>query len=226
MNCRTLVFYFMLLACLVSANCDEQLQLELVNSADAQLDDRLVAIPRSVFQLAEENALPLLHKADGTVLTTQVEDLDQDHKWDVMLLQVSLEAGEKAVIFYEETAAGTYPKFESKTNVYLGLSPKRNNQFREVKQHQRPSDHIAQSKPFLYQYEGPGWESELIAFRSYFDSRNGKDIFGKTRRQLITREIGLSENYHELQDWGMDILKVGSSLGAGAIGMKKGDSLF
>ena len=65
--------------------------------------------------------------------------------------------------------------------------------------------------------EGPAWENDNIGFRLYFDERNGFDIFGKTNTQLVLDNVGIGENYHELQDWGMDILKVGRSLGAGAL---------
>lgn len=66
-------------------------------------------------------------------------------------------------------------------------------------------------------YEGPGIESDRVAYRVYLDGRNGFDIFGKTRKDTVLQNIGLDgyESYHHLQDWGMDILKVGPSLGAG-----------
>ncbi len=109
---------------------------------------------------------------------------------------------------------------------YLYSSETRNGTFISADGHIRPKDHIAQSKPYIYQYEGPGWESDKVAFRTYFDSRNGRDIFGKTTDRMVTDEIGLDESYHELQEWGMDILKVNNSLGAGALAMLKGDSLY
>ena len=77
-----------------------------------------------------------------------------------------------------------------------------------------------------FQYEGPGWENDRIAFRNYFDERNGMDIFGKTTTEMILHKIGVGASYHELQDWGMDILKVGNSLGSGAIALLYEDSLY
>ncbi|GAB2510836.1 DUF4861 family protein [Microbulbifer agarilyticus] len=71
----------------------------------------------------------------------------------------------------------------------------------------------------LFKYEGPGWESELVAYRLYFDHRAAIDIFGKTRTQLVLPQVGVDgSDYHTLADWGMDILKVGQSLGLGGIG--------
>jgi hypothetical protein len=44
---------------------------------------------------------------------------------------------------------------------------------------------------------------------------------------MVLDEAGImDQNYHELDDWGMDILKVGNSLGAGAIAIGIGDSVY
>jgi len=70
-------------------------------------------------------------------------------------------------------------------------------------------------------YEGPGWESELVAYRLYLDQRNAIDVFGKTTNDLVLMGVGQvgAQSYHEMQPWGMDIQKVGNSLGIGTIGI-------
>ncbi len=84
----------------------------------------------------------------------------------------------------------------------------------------------------LYQYEGPGWESDKIAYRFYLDSRNKMDIFGKKVSTMVMHEVGLSdlqsdskESYTKMQDWGMDIFKVGNSLGIGSIAFYLNDKV-
>jgi unsaturated rhamnogalacturonyl hydrolase len=76
-------------------------------------------------------------------------------------------------------------------------------------------------------YEGPGIESDKVGYRIYLDWRNGFDIFGKLVREPVLQNIGLDdyEAYHHKQDWGMDILKVGNSLGAGGFGLWHNDKL-
>lgn len=76
-------------------------------------------------------------------------------------------------------------------------------------------------------YEGPGIESNKVAYRIYLDHRNGFDIFGKTQSEPVLQNIGQDgyQSYHSMQDWGMDILKVGASLGAGGFGFWNGDSV-
>lgn len=83
----------------------------------------------------------------------------------------------------------------------------------------------------LFKYEGPGWESEKVGYRFYLDWRNATDIFGKKDNQLILRKVGTNDvvakddSYHEMQDWGMDIFKVGSTLGIGSIGMMNNNKI-
>lgn len=76
-------------------------------------------------------------------------------------------------------------------------------------------------------YEGPGIESDKVAYRIYLDHRNGFDIFGKTFSEPVLQKIGQDgyESYHKMLDWGMDILKVGSSLGTGGFGFWNGENL-
>ncbi len=77
----------------------------------------------------------------------------------------------------------------------------------------------------LFKYEGPGWESEKVGYRFYLDWRNATDIFGKKVSKLVLSEVGVNDvtaqddSYHEMQDWGMDVFKVGNTLGIGSIGM-------
>ncbi len=80
-----------------------------------------------------------------------------------------------------------------------------------------PDEHTDHS--FYIRYEGPGWESDKVGYRFYLDWRNGIDVFGKKVSEPILQKVGLDgfDSYHEMQDWGMDILKVGSSLGLGSI---------
>jgi rhamnogalacturonyl hydrolase YesR len=69
-------------------------------------------------------------------------------------------------------------------------------------------------------YEGPGIESDEVAYRVYLDWRNGFDIFGKTGPGLVLQDVGQDgyDSYHEMSGWGADILKVGESLGMGGYG--------
>jgi hypothetical protein len=77
----------------------------------------------------------------------------------------------------------------------------------------------AKLPPFLT--EGPAWENDKVGFRIYMDIRNTKDIWGKTTPDMMMDIVGVDPKviYHNLAPWGMDILAVGKSLGAGSLAM-------
>lgn len=86
----------------------------------------------------------------------------------------------------------------------------------------QPNDFTKQAIPF-YQSEGPTWENDKVGFRIYLDTRNAKDIFGKTTSAVVLDTVGSygDKYYHHFDPrWGMDILKVGKSLGAGSLALK------
>ncbi len=82
-----------------------------------------------------------------------------------------------------------------------------------------PPEHTDHS--FYIRYEGPGWESDKVGYRFYLDWRNATDIFGKKTPVLVLQNVGQDgfDSYHAMLDWGMDILKVGESLGIGSLAM-------
>ena len=123
------------------------------------------------------------------------------------------------------------PKFVARTYAELAMKPGnvyydgrfRGNGFVNVTKIKVPlihTDHDA-----LFKYEGPGWESEKVGYRFYLDWRNATDIFGKEKDQLVLANVGIhdtvakDDSYHSMQEWGMDIFKVGNSLGIGSMGM-------
>ncbi|MBV6644314.1 MAG: DUF4861 family protein [Cyclobacteriaceae bacterium] len=192
--------------------------IRLENPESFDLVDFPVIISNSQLEIAEGMAALVLNEVGDTVPTQLAGD-------DLMFL-VSIPSGQNVTLDIAATSVKEYPIFTSRTQVYLGHRPGREGYFNPVQELVRDTAHEPQSWPYLYQYEGPGWESELVAFRSYFDSRNGKDIFGKTDKKLLAKSIGLGENYHKLQPWGMDVLKVGSSLGAGALALLKNGKTY
>lgn len=88
-----------------------------------------------------------------------------------------------------------------------------------------PPEHTDHS--LLIRYEGPGIESDKVGYRIYLDQRNGFDIFGKKVATPVLQGIGQDgyQSYHHMADWGMDILKVGQSLGAGGFGFWDGKKI-
>jgi len=78
---------------------------------------------------------------------------------------------------------------------------------------------------YYIRYEGPGWESNKVGYRLYFDWRNAIDIFGKKVDTMVLSKVGVDnyDSYHEDSPWGQDILKAGESLGIGSYGRFDGN---
>jgi hypothetical protein len=163
---------------------------------------------------------------NGVEISSQFNANDQEHAGIVFVLPV-LKAGEhrSLVIRYNPSGEITrdYPKLTQAElshkaggswngREYIGGSFQNVNYLRVPKEHK---DHS-----WFIRYEGPGWESDLVGYRFYLDQRNAVDVFGKKVKEPVLQLIGLKEfdSYHEMQPWGMDVLKVGKSLGLGSIG--------
>ncbi len=109
-----------------------------------------------------------------------------------------------------EISVRTGGQFENRK--YVGGGP-----FENIDSLRVPDEHTDHS--FYIRYEGPGWESDIIGYRLYLDWRNAIDIFAKTTDDMVLQNVGQDgfDSYHDMADWGMDVLKVGKSLGVGSL---------
>ncbi|MDN3673184.1 DUF4861 family protein [Flavobacterium branchiarum] len=124
----------------------------------------------------------------------------------------------KAQNKYDIKTAKTYAEISVKTDgkwegrKYIGGTV-----FKNVDKLKLAPEHTDHS--FDIRYEGPGWESNRIGYRLYLDWRNAIDIFGKKTSEMILPKVGQDnfDSYHEMSDWGSDILKAGKGIGIGSI---------
>ncbi len=170
---------------------------------------------------------------DTTELPSQTEDFNADNVPDKILFITDLNSNESKIITIRYSKDGEIKReYEKRTQAVLGEKKDyklikgeyADGKFENVNSAKVPKNHFAHDA--LYRIEGPGWESELIAYRFYLDSRNRNDLFGKKVNELILQKLGVDdlvsnskESYTQMLDWGMDIFKVGESLGLGSIGM-------
>lgn len=110
-------------------------------------------------------------------------------------------------------------------NVDLRVSstPSPNEVYEARLEYQVPDTHKIGDK--IFPYEGVGWENEIVGYRLYLDERAVTDIFGKITPDLVLDTVDYRSKYHDLAGWGMDVMKVGPSLGVGGLGLYRGDSL-
>jgi hypothetical protein len=134
--------------------------------------------------------LPLLLKSEGADTPCQVDDLNGDGTPDELVFLADLKAGQAQSYRLTSATLDNVPQ-RAHTGMYLKTDTMKG-------------------------MEGPGWESDLIAFRLYWDERNPVDLFGKTQSILSLDAFASAKlNYHIQSKYGQDILKVGKALGVG-----------
>ena len=210
----------------VSCTCITK-TLTIKNDSKNDLSDKVVVLTRSQVEqsLGHEVSGLVYAKSDKDIYATQCDDLDGDGKWDEVAFLINLKAGEsKQIELKEEATEEDMPVFMKRTNIRFGhVKEPYEDAFGEQRLKSNDSPTISE----IYQMEGPAWENDKVGFRNYYDARNGIDIFGKKVSTMVLDSVGIrGQYYHEMDSWGMDILKVANSLGAGAIAIGVGDSIY
>lgn len=209
---------------LMFAACSSQnpTLINITNATDLNLKDALIETS------IDYNFKNILLISDGEEIPFQM--IDEDGK-RILKFVTDITSQQAKEFRLEESTESQTKKFKAKT--YAELSMKTNNVYFDKRFRGNKFDNVTNLKvpaihsdhDALFKYEGPGWESEKVGYRFYLDWRNATDIFGKKKNQLILDQVGAhdtvakDDSYHSMQDWGMDIFKVGNSLGIGSIGM-------
>ncbi len=198
-------------------------EVDVQNPSDFPRDQEQIAISlRDIAVAADSNALSAWQ--GNTELPSQLIDRDDDGSIDHIVISVNMPSAAhvqftlKAMVsnlsLPKQTQAEISHKIggEWQGKHYVGGS------FQNVQTLTPPPQYTDHSE--YIRYEGPGIESDKVAYRIYLDWRNGFDIFGNQTGKPILQQVGLDgyESYHHLAPWGMDLLKVGPSLGAGGFG--------
>ena len=208
--------------------CSENKSYVVPNPFDENITDKAVVLSHddvAKFVTVDGAKIVLVEDNKGNVLASQCDDLDGDGTWDELAFLIDLKGGETKAVSFVTVEKSDAPQFTKRTNIRFG---DKKPPYEEIEVSTRLKTNNSPSSTRAFQMEGPAWENDVIGFRNYFDARNGMDIYGKRVTDMVLDSVGLpgKQTYHELADWGMDILKVGNSLGAGAIGMAIGDSLY
>lgn len=201
--------------------------VKLTNLLGVERKNELIGLDRSFLEkkLGGKIRINGLYAGyNNQFVTLQYDDLNQDGEWDKLVFLVSFQPKETVNLEIEPnnsddviivTTAHVRQKrklADDRFGPSLSTDSVPANQ---------PNTDFSKAKlpPFLT--EGPAWENDKIGFRIYMDVRNTKDIWGKTTSHMMMDEVGADPKliYHHLAPWGMDILAVGKSLGAGSLAM-------
>ena len=209
---------------IADADAQAVARLEVSNPSKFARPDTLV---RLSFDQLGVTAGPLQVWEGNAARPTQLLDDDGDGRPDGLAFLADLGAAATHSYLVDRRAGSAVPqRAHAEVSIKEGGAWQEKKYvggtFRSVRQVTMPpqaSDH----NEYL-RYEGPGIESDLVGYRVYLDWRNGFDIFGKKTSAMVLPNVGLDgyESYHQMADWGADILKVGQSLGMGGFGYWNG----
>jgi len=215
---------------MLAASCasEEELKISITNPTDIALTDAFVSFEISkdfesftIFNGEKEIPYQYLKSSGETEIGFVINLVPNENK------ALLLRSIDKKISSFKSR---TYAELAMKPGNVYSDGKFRGDKFVNVRQLKVPAIHTDHDA--LFKYEGPGWESEKVGYRFYLDWRNANDIFGKKISELVLSNVGVhdtvakDDSYHQMQDWGMDIFKVGNSLGIGSIGMLDEDKVF
>lgn len=210
---------------IVSCNEEKEVEITLHNSNDFAVSDGFVSLELN--KLEELDIEKIVVFDNEVEIPSQLIDLNKDGIADQLNFVINIGENEKKEIELEEVSEKEkYPnrahaEISEKRDYNLVDGIYKGGRYESVKKSRTPSGHIDHNN--YYKFEGPGWESDLVGYRFYLDWRNATDIFGKKVNEMVlpnvghTKDVGGNDSYHEMADWGMDVFKVGNSLGIGSI---------
>ena len=195
------------------------------NPISIDRQDELVVLKRADIQGKLPDVKYVEASINGKKMVVQHDDINGDGKWDEVAFLYSFKPNEKAIINLSSVNSNEITGAVQRAHVRLRKKNADDTFGPSIKRETMPvrnpaTDFSKQALP-PYLTEGPAWENDKVAFRLYLDVRNDKDIFGKRTAKMMMDTVGVNPKiiYHDLSDWGMDILHVVKSLGAGALAL-------
>ncbi len=156
---------------------------------------------------------------DGEIeIPSQVDDLDHDGAGDEIAFVTDMSAKTKkifkVVLSSEESSANRYtPRVYADMKIY----DKSNKREKHQKIHSLTIPGTSNVYNNLY-HHGPAFESELVAYRIYFDKKQTVDIYGKFNKGFEVEPSGWYPDDDQLAaGFGDDVLRVSGSCGMGAL---------
>ncbi|MEO5888637.1 MAG: DUF4861 domain-containing protein [Ferruginibacter sp.] len=224
----SMVFLFLMisLACVAQPTG----KIILTNTLTVERSDELIVFQKKMLEqklgkIAAGKFVVFNNKANRPMVV-QYDDMNGDGNWDEAVFLYSFGPKEKAVINIK--LSDNPATIKAVVRAHVRLSKKNADETfgpavaSETMPLKNPATDFAKQPLPLYLTEGPAWENDKVAFRQYMDVRNGRDIYGKRVPHMVMDSVGttVKTSYHDLNDWGMDVLHVGKSLGAGAVAVR------
>lgn len=204
-----------LLCALATYAATHEVKVSIENTMNIQRNDVpiVIAIDDITTDFAIQSATVIVANSE---IPSQVDDLDGDKRADEIAFLVNIPAGGciEANIIVSDTVQPTH-RYPSRVYADMLVATK------SKKRPHAPINSISTPTGDLYNYlhhHGPAFESELVAYRIYFDRKQTVDIYGKFNKGHEVEPSGWYPNDEQLaQGFGDDVLRVSGSCGVGTL---------
>ena len=212
---KHIIFAMLLATVCAPLAAQETITINVSNPSQQERTDQPVVIPLKAYG----DVRSALVKSDGQEIPSQLDDLDQDDKFDELCFLADLKKKEKkqyTVTLYHEGEPRPYP-----ARVYAEMLM-RNDKVKEKNRHDNFIESITArgdcaNSYNLQHHHGVDFESELNGIRIYFDKRQTLDLYGKFKKRLELKETQFyTSDAQKQQGYGDDVLWVGNTFGLGA----------
>ncbi len=207
--------FWALLAVSTTTMAQQTITVSVSNPVNTNRTDQPVVIPLAKYG----DIRSALVTSDGKEIACQLDDLDQDEKFDELCFLADLAGKEKkqyTVTLYQQGEPRPYP-----ARVYAEMLM-RNDKVKEKNRHDNYIESITArgdcaNSYNLQHHHGVDFESELNGIRIYFDKRQTLDLYGKFKKRLELKETQFyTSDEQKTQGYGDDVLWVGNTFGLGA----------
>ena len=227
--------FFLFITVVFACSSYAQLAITIINPIAVERKDELIALKRvdienAIGKLSEDYHFEISFGKQKIVY--QVVDTNDDNSWDKLVFLSSFKPKEQRSYIIKRIINKKFVAQDTCCFVaHVRMKPiKPDSTFGESITHadmpfQNPPTDFSKHRLPPYLAEGPGWENDKVAFRLYFDTRNTVDIYGKRIPWMVMDTVGANptNSYHNISNWGMDILHVVKSLGAGSLAIATKD---
>ncbi|MCD7899827.1 MAG: DUF4861 domain-containing protein [Bacteroides sp.] len=144
----------------------------------------------------------------------QLDDLNNDQQVDELVFLANLSANETKTFRIVLSPAKSSKQFEPRVFAEMLISDKRGKHV-PIQSLTIPGSSNVYNQ---LHHHGPAFESELVAYRLYFDQKQTIDIYGKFNKGFEIEECQFYPSDEQLaRGFGDDVLRVGGSCGVGAL---------
>lgn len=160
------------------------------------------------------NVQSVVVKEGTTEIPSQLDDLNGDGINDEVAFLLDMPAKSKRDITVSLSAEKSDKTYPAQVYAQMMLSDKKKT-YPKIQSLTVPGESDVYNS---LHHHGPAFESELVAYRIYFDKRQTVDIYGKSRKGFeLAETLFYPTDEHKAQGYGDDVLWVGSTCGAGTL---------